>query len=254
MADMTDSPLDTRPIALVTGAASGIGAAIAQTLHARGIRIACVDRDASGAAAMAATLDGSAAFAVDVTDAAAVDALLPRIVEELGVPSIVVCSAGIEVVGRADELDAARFTASLDVNVTGSFLVASAAARALIERALPGRIVLVASVNGMKVSPNQAAYAASKGAVIALTKSLAVDWAPLGIAVNAVAPGVTDTAMSAGSLGDPVKRAALLAGVPMDRPAQPSEIADAVAFLASEQASYITGVVLPVDGGWMARA
>ena len=245
---------DDRPVALVTGAASGIGAAIAQNLSRRGIRIACVDRDAAGATAMAATLPGSAAYAVDVTDAAAVDALLPHIIAELGVPSIIVCSAGIEVVGRADELDPTAFATSMNVNVNGSFLVARAAARSLIERELPGRMVLIASVNGMKASPNQAAYASTKGAVVMLTKSLAVDWAPLGIAVNAVAPGVTDTAMSAGSLGDPQKRAALLAGVPMARPAQPSEIADAVAFLASSQASYITGVVLPVDGGWMARA
>jgi NAD(P)-dependent dehydrogenase (short-subunit alcohol dehydrogenase family) len=240
-------------VALVTGAGAGIGAQIARTLAGQGFAIACVDRDGPAAAATARSLPNAAAYAIDVTDAAAVAGLLPAVTAELGRPGVVVCSAGIEIGGRADLLDPAAFSRTLDVNVTGSFLVAQAAAQALIAAEAPGRIVLVASVNGMKALPGQAAYASSKGAVVMLTRSLAVDWAPFGIAVNAVAPGVTDTAMSAGSLSDPVKRAALLDGVPMARPADPSEIADAVAFLASGKASYITGVVLPVDGGWSAR-
>jgi len=243
----------SRRVAVVTGGGAGIGAEIARVLAERGDVVACLDRDGEAARRVATGLPGARGFQVDVTDADAVDAAIATVTAELGLPTVLVCSAGIEVGGRADELDPAAFSRTLDVNVTGSFLAARAVASRLIAAEERGRIVLIASVNAVKALPGQVAYASSKGAVLMLTRSLAVDWAPFGIAVNAVGPGVTDTAMSAGSLGDPVRRAALLDGVPMARPAQPREIATAVAFLASEDASYVDGAYLPVDGGWLAR-
>ena len=243
----------TATISLVTGAGSGIGAEIARTLAARGDVVVCTDRDADAAARVAATLPGAVAIALDVMDESAVAEVVRRVTAELGPIGVLVCSAGIEIGAPAEALTRAQFELTLAVNVTGSFLVSQAVARAAIDGGTPLRIVLVSSVNGARPLPGQAAYAASKGGVRAMTAALAVDWAQHGITVNAVAPGVTDTPMSATSLADPAKRAELMGGIPMDRPAQPAEIASAVAFLASDAASYITGVYLPVDGGWMAR-
>lgn len=244
----------TGRVAVVTGAAAGIGAVTARRLAAGGDTVVCLDRDGDGAAAVAAELPGGIGIGADVTDVDEVERAVGSAWQRLGAIDVVVCAAGVEVGGRADELAPAAFARTLDINVTGSYVVASAVARRLIATGRGGRVVLIASVNGTKALPGQAGYAASKGAVIAMTRALAVDWAPFGIAVNAVAPGVTDTAMSATSLGDPVRRAALMDGVPMGRPADPAEIAAGIAFLASPDASYITGVSLPIDGGWLARA
>jgi NAD(P)-dependent dehydrogenase (short-subunit alcohol dehydrogenase family) len=140
-----------------------------------------------------------------------------------------------------------------DVNVLGSLHLAGSAARAMLPGGNGGRIVLIGSINSQVALPGQAAYASSKGAVLMLGRALAVDWAGDGITVNVVGPGVTDTPMSAASLADPVRSRRLLDRIPMARPAQPSEIAAAVTFLASPAASYITGAYLPVDGGWLAN-
>jgi NAD(P)-dependent dehydrogenase (short-subunit alcohol dehydrogenase family) len=112
--------------------------------------------------------------------------------------------------------------------------------------------VLVGSVNSQVALPGQAAYAASKGGVLLLGRALAVDWAPHGINVNVVGPGVTATAMNAAFLADPAQREPLLARIPLHRPATPAEIAAVIAFLASDAASYLTGAYVPVDGGWLA--
>jgi len=237
---------------LVTGAGSGIGAATARVLAARGDRVVCVDRDEAAARETATAVDGLP-VAADVTDPAAVEAAVAAAVEAFGRLDAVACCAGVEVNGAAEHLDARAMERVLAVNVTGSFLVAAAAARHMIARGEGGRVVLVGSANSMVALPGQAAYAASKGGVLMLGRALAVDWAPHDITVNVVGPGVTDTPMSAGSLGDPERRARLLDGVPLGRPARPAEIAEVIAFLASPAASYVTGAFLPVDGGWLAR-
>ncbi len=140
----------------------------------------------------------------------------------------------------------------LAVNVTGGFLTARAAARAMIDGGHGGSMVLVGSINSaVVVVEGQAAYAASKGAVLMLGKALAVDWAPYGIRVNVVGPGVTDTPMSAGSLADPERRKRYLRRIPLGRPAQAEEIAAVAAFLLSPGAAYMTGAFVPVDGGWL---
>ncbi|MFC0531602.1 SDR family NAD(P)-dependent oxidoreductase [Phytohabitans kaempferiae] len=239
-------------ISVVTGAGSGIGAATARLLAARGDHVVCVDRD-EAATRDTATDVGGLPVTADVTDPAAVEAAVEATVRAFGRVDAVACCAGVEVNEAAQRLDPRVFDRVLAVNVTGSFLVAAAAARRMIAQGDGGRVVLVGSANSVVALPGQAAYAVSKGGVLMLGRALAVDWAPHGITVNVVGPGVTDTPMSAGSLGDPERRALLLDGVPLGRPARPAEIAEVIAFLASPAASYVTGAFLPVDGGWLAR-
>lgn len=238
-------------VSLITGAGAGIGAAVARTLAARGDQVVCADRDGAAAQAVAAEING-AAVSVDVTADGAGEFAVRAAVDAFGSLDAVVTCAGIEIGGSAEQLTTTALRRSLEVNVVGSFDVAAAACRQFIAQATCGRVVLIGSVNSVVALPGQAAYAASKGSVLTLAKALAVDWARHGVAVNVVGPGVTDTAMSAGTLGDPQRRATMMARIPMGRPARPEEIAAAVAFLASEQASYITGAYLPVDGGWLA--
>ncbi|MFD1715846.1 SDR family NAD(P)-dependent oxidoreductase [Amnibacterium flavum] len=247
-----------RRVAFVTGAGRGIGRSVTLLLASHGWDVACADRDAGEAAATAGLVAAagrrSAAVIHEVTDAPEADTAVAFAESELGPITGVVTCAGVEITGPATELPERVVRTVVDVNLLGSFWTAAAVARSAQADDREAAMVLVASVNGRTAFPGQAAYTASKGGVIALASALAVDWAPSGIRVNAVAPGVTDTAMSAGSLGDPEKRAALLARIPMARPAQPEEIAEAVAFLLSPAASYITGITLPVDGGWSSRA
>ncbi len=238
-------------VAVVTGAGAGIGAAVARRLAARGDRVVVADRDAAAAEAVAREVDGLAVV-VDVTAEGAGDDLVARTIERFGRLDVVVASAGVERVGPVSSLPTGTVRDVLAVNVLGSYDVATAAGRRFQAQGGGGRVVLVGSVNSVRALPGQAAYATSKGAVLMLTRALAVDWAGDGITVNMVAPGVTDTAMSAGSLGDPDRRAALLSRVPMGRPARPEDVAEAVAFLSSVEAGYVTGVCLPVDGGWLA--
>lgn len=239
---------------VVTGAGGGIGRAVADVLAERGMALVCVDRDLAAAQRVADAHAGATAVGLDVTDPTAVhEALAEAADRHNGLAGLVAC-AGVELTQPAATFSPDVFRADLDINLSGSMWCAQAVARDAIGRGDGASIVLVASVNGSIVFSGQAGYAASKGGVIALTRALAVEWAEHGIRVNAVAPGVTDTAMSAASLNDPDTRAALLGRIPLRRPGSPREIAEVAAFLLSSQASYVTGAVVPVDGGWLAQA
>jgi NAD(P)-dependent dehydrogenase (short-subunit alcohol dehydrogenase family) len=239
-------------VSLVTGAGSGIGAATATALARRGDRVVCVDLDPDRAEAVAAGIEGPLVVAADVTDEDQCDRMVRITLEHFGDLDVVVTCAGIEEGDHALDVEADTFRQVVDVNLTGSFLTAQRAARAMRDRGHGGAIVLIGSINSQMALPRSAAYSASKGGVLMLGRALAVDLAPLGIRVNVIGPGVTDTPMSARTLADPDRREKFMGRTPLGRPADPGEIAEAVLFLTSEASSYVTGAFLPVDGGWLA--
>jgi NAD(P)-dependent dehydrogenase (short-subunit alcohol dehydrogenase family) len=229
---------------LITGAASGIGLAVARRLAPD---VALLDVDADGLAA--AAVDGLRLVA-DVRDEDAVADAVSR----CGPLRAAVVNAAVQLTGRddrADRLDAAVWRETLEVNLTGAFLTAKHAARALVPG---GAIVFVGSPAGAYgIAPGLDAYSASKAGVGGLVRVLAADLAAEGVRVNGVLPGITETPMNRWWMDDPDARAHTAASIPLGRPAHASEIANVVAFLASDEASYVTGAVWTVDGGLTAR-
>lgn len=232
----------------VTGGAQGIGLAAAERLVSEGARVILVDRQAEKARQAAAPL-GAVACITDVTDAAQLDAALEAAVAEAGAPlSGWVNCAGVAFRKPALALAADEWRRVVDVNLTGTFLAAQAAARRMAAHG-GGSIVNLTSISGQRGGSGRAAYGASKAGIIGLTQTLAIEWAPLGIRVNAISPGPTATPMAN---HDPAQRASFLARMAIQRYAQPQEIAAAIAFLLSSDASFITGDVINVDGGFNA--
>lgn len=239
-------------VAVVTGGASGIGLATAHLFAAAGARVAVVDRDGTALSSLRRA-DGLLAIEADVTDPAAVDEAHEAVREAFGPVTVLMTSSGVSNGKSVEECPPDEWEEVFRINVTGTYLWI----RAVLPHMGPGSaIVTVASQLAIAGGRGNAAYIASKGAVIALTRSIAADVAMRGIRVNALAPGATETPMLARSFGrrpDPVAaRAASAARHAMGRLGRPEEIAQAALYLASDAASFTTGVVLPVDGGWTA--
>jgi NAD(P)-dependent dehydrogenase (short-subunit alcohol dehydrogenase family) len=238
--------------ALVTGAGSGIGRAIAITMASEGAQIALVDRVADGVeetARQIAAAGGSAvAYHGDVSVASDVDAFMERQARDFPGLDILVNNAGIGRLGSVTDLDENDWDTVMAVNVRSVFLCSRAAIPRMSSGS--GRIINIASVAGLVASPGRAAYCASKGAVVMLTRAMALDCAPRGITVNAICPGVVETAMTSASLADPVIRQEKLDKTPLGWLAQPGDIAPAAVYLASSDAAFVTGTCLVVDGGW----
>jgi 3-oxoacyl-[acyl-carrier protein] reductase len=235
-------------IALVSGASRGIGAAIADRLAAQGAKVIGTATSAAGAAAIGERLaeHGGVGRALNVTDSAAVDALIDSLSKEFGAISILVNNAGItrdQLLMRMKEED---WQAILDTNLSSVFRTSKAVLRGMM-KARKGRIISIASVIGLTGNPGQANYAAAKAGIIAFSKSLAREIGSRGITVNVVAPGFIDTDMTK-SLPEE-QRNALLGQIALGRLGAPEDIAQAVAFLASPAAAYITGETLHVNGG-----
>lgn len=246
----------TDGVAVVTGAAQGIGQAAAVALAQQGADVACVDRDADRCAETVALVEGlgrrALAIGCDVSSRAEVDAAAERIVAELGPIAYLATCAGVLTENvTAEEVRDEDLDTLWSVNVKGSFNWAIAASRSMIP-AGRGSIVLISSQAGLVSLPSQAGYSMSKGAVATMARSLAIDWAKHGLTVNAVCPTFIWTPMAAPMLEIPEVHAAAVRRIPLGRVGQPRDIGGVVAFLCSPAASLITGVVLPVDGGWTA--
>lgn len=239
-------------VAIVTGAGSGIGAAAARALAARGDHVVCADIVRSAAEATASGLNGASAVEVDVSDARSCDAMVGHAVERYGAVDGIATCAGVEKHGLGHEFAEEDFDRIIDVNLKGTWLCARAAARAMIAAGRGGTVVMIGSINSVVGNVGASAYCASKGGVLMLGRTLALDWASQGIRVNVVGPGVVDTPMSARSLAIPERRARMMDRTPLGRPASADEIASVIAFLMSDASSFMTGAYVPVDGGALA--
>ncbi|MCH7656480.1 MAG: SDR family oxidoreductase [Chloroflexi bacterium] len=240
-------------VAVVTGGSQGIGRAVCLALAEAGAAVAVTNvrgksADVDALCAEIAAGGGTAkGYELDVTDTPSIPAVMDRIAAELGGPDILVNNAGVRSEKASVDLTEAEWDAVLSVNLKGTFFCAQAAARHMIERGA-GRIINVASQLAVAAQPERAAYVASKGGVVALTRVLALEWVSKGITVNAIGPGPTETPMTAGrGTAQPS-----LGRSPLGRRLQPEEVAGAVVFLASPAAGAVNGTLLLVDGGWAA--
>lgn len=250
--DMSDT------VAVVTGGTRGIGRAISETLAKAGANVVPTSRtksDVEDAAERIRDLGSeSLTMPTDVTDTTDVATLFETVAKELGSVDILVNNAGINPVsamGNPETVDPEEFQSALRVNLQGAFICTHEAGEFLLDKN-GGCIVNIASVSGLVGTKQQHSYVASKHGVVGLTKSTALDWAPK-VRVNAIAPGYVSTVMT-----EPIKESkglyeSILSDVPVDRFADPEEIAGAALFLASDMASYITGECMVVDGGWTAK-
>jgi NAD(P)-dependent dehydrogenase (short-subunit alcohol dehydrogenase family) len=232
--------------ALVTGAGRGLGAAISTRLSADGWQVGVLDREESLVAAGTAAVPGSIPLVADIADEASVEAALDQLG---GAPTVVVNNAGIVRFGPLIDLELEDFRSVVQVNLVGTFIVARAAARRMRAEEIAGSIINITSMNGVAPGPNGGAYGATKSGIALLTQQMAIEWGPWGIRVNAVAPGMILAGMSEQVFADPVIREARESKVPLGRLGAAEDIAAMVAFLASDQASYVTGQNILVDGG-----
>ena len=231
---------------LVTGAAGGLGAAIAARFASEGDRVGLLDLDGEAARRTACDLPGEAVgLTGSVSDPASVEVVL----DEFGTPDVVVNNAGIVRFGPLTDLDLTDWHSVLDVNLTGTFVVARAVARRWLRAGTAGVVVNVTSMNGVAPGPNAGAYGATKAAVALLTQQMALEWGAAGIRVNAVAPGLIDGGMSAPIYADTATRDARASKVPIGRLGTPGDVAEAVWWLSSDASAYVTGQQLLVDGG-----
>ncbi len=241
---------------LITGAGSGIGRAASLAFATAGAAIAAADLRLEAAQATASAVEElgrkAVALQVDVTQPDSVQAMVEQAVAGLGSLDVLINSAGVREIVPFLELPAEEWTKVIGTNLTGTFLCSQAVARHLIAQNKSGKIINLSSVAGLVGVPNRAAYVASKHGVVGLTKEMGMELADKHIQVNAIAPGVVETAMTAGYFDKPDIVASLKKAHPAGRWAQPEEIARLMLFLASEDADFMTGATIPIDGGFVA--
>ena len=239
--------------ALVTGGSRGLGLQIAEALGEAGAKVLLTSRKAADLEEAAAQLQARGIdtrwIAADASDPAQVQKVVAEALQRVGRIDILVNNAGVERRADFQDVTEADYDLVLDVNLKGAFFVTQAFARHLRDTRRPGRIINISSVHEELPFPHFASYCASKGGMKMMMRTLAVELAPLGITVNNVAPGAVETPINAKLLNSPELLTALLANIPLQRLGKPADVAGAVAYLASDDASYVTGTTLVVDGG-----
>ena len=242
-------------VAFVAGAGGGIGGAAAEALAREGAAVFCTDRDGSAAEETAARIRAAggraAASALDVCDRGAIDRAVAAVVREFGRLDIVLESAGISHRLNFLDLDPDTWDRIIAVNLTGMFHLGQATARQMAKQG-GGSIINVTSQLAEVAQPERAAYVASKGGGRSLTHAMALELAPHGIRVNAIAPGPTLTGLTRASYTDPERRRATIAQIPLGRLGEPEDIVGAILFLASDESRWVTGSTVTVDGGYLA--
>lgn len=243
-------------VAIVTGAGGGIGKGIVLRLAEEGADIVLVDLDPKGAQTVAEKVRAMGRRALvaetDVSNAASVQAMVAETLEWAGKIDILVNNAGIELIRPLFEISEADWNKTIDVNLKGAWLCSQAVAKVMADAQNGGRIVNIGSILSEMPAPGEPHYAASKGGVLMLTKAMALDLAPYNINVNAIGPGVIKNGLSSkGCLNDPESAEQMKAGIPLKRFGKPKDIGNTVVFLSSDEANYITGVIIYVDGGVM---
>jgi NAD(P)-dependent dehydrogenase (short-subunit alcohol dehydrogenase family) len=257
-ADEEEDVLLAKRVAVVTGAGSGIGREIAETFAREGARVAVLDRSREAAqetldALIAVGASDPLLFAVDVRSAAEVDEAMQSVVVAAGRIDVLVNCAGVREIGDVYTMPADEWENVIAINLTGTFYCCQSAARRMRDGATGGSIVNLASVGGLIGLSHRPAYTAAKHGIVGLTKSLARDLAPAGIRVNALCPGVIRTPMTEQYFSDESFEQELAISVPLGRYGDVRDVAHAALYLASDGAGYVTGVALPVDGGWLAE-
>jgi NAD(P)-dependent dehydrogenase (short-subunit alcohol dehydrogenase family) len=236
-------------VAVVTGGAGGMGRAIAARLADDGCAVAAFDVRDSAAAAQLRTGRPVAFYTVDVSERAAVQDAVQRVEVDLGAPAVLVNCAALLTRSPFLELTDSEWDTVMAVNLRGIFLTCQIVARAMVRRGLRGRIVNISSNSQVMATPLAAHYAASKGGLFSLTRTMALELASHGITANVICPGPVLTDMNREAFADPTYRAQRLRTIPVGRLGQPDDVAAAVSFLAAEASDYITGATLFVDGG-----
>lgn len=237
---------------IVTGGGGGIGSTLARGVTEEGGRVFIADERADAARDAADALDAHWSE-TDVRDRSAVEAMVALAVDAGGSVDGLICAHGLSTYVPFLDLSEDEWRRIVDVNLTGTFLVGQAVARSMVERETTGAIVNIASTLGWVGAKNRPHYLASKGGVNMLTRGMALDLAEHAIRVNAIGPGAIVTEMTRPRWGDPAALAATNARTPMERMGQPEELVGAVVYLLSEEASFVTGTTLYVDGGWTAQ-
>jgi len=261
MMEMPLNPVDLfdlrERVALITGGAGGLGRAFAEGLAASGAIVAVADIDVGGASGVAAAINqrGQQAVALhmDVTDVRSVQGVADRLCEEFGRIDVLVNSHGTTKRMPAEEFPEAEWDRIIAVNLKGVFLCCQIVGRVML-RQKKGSIINLASIGGLVALPLSVAYCASKGGVVQLTRTLGVEWAPLGVRVNAIAPCSVNTPLVQRVLEtEPEYRQRVLDKIPLGRIAEPAEMVGAVLFLASDASAMVTGAILSADGGYVAQ-